>query len=224
MRSVELLAKMLVLPGAGTRELIIPRRGRLHPLACSGKVSQRANRVGSGTNPFWDKIVVQSQSRVTSGKAGPQGAMRPGAWAWGICWLMFASTVLNYMDRQAIALVGPQIKERFVLDNAGFGWVLAAFQLTYAFFQWPAGYVVDRWDVRRTYAGAVLWWSLAGIATAFAPTLGILMVFRALLGMGESFNWPCACGSPRECCHRLTAAWATASSTRERPSAPCSPL
>jgi MFS transporter, ACS family, hexuronate transporter len=46
--------------------------------------------------------------------------------------------------------------------------------------------------VRRTYAGAVLWWSLAGIATAFAPTLGILMVFRGLLGMGESFNWPCA--------------------------------
>jgi ACS family hexuronate transporter-like MFS transporter len=105
---------------------------------------------------------------------------------------MFASTVLNYMDRQAIALVGPQIKARFVLDNVGFGWVLAAFQLTYAFFQWPAGYLADRWDVRRTYAGAVLWWSVAGIATAFAPTLGILMIFRSLLGAGESFNWPCA--------------------------------
>lgn len=117
---------------------------------------------------------------------------RPGAWAWGICWLMFASTVLNYMDRQAMALVGPEVKARFGLDNVGFGWVLAAFQLSYAFFQWPAGYVVDRWDVRRTYAGAVFWWSLAGIATAFAPTLGILMVFRGLLGVGESFNWPCA--------------------------------
>jgi ACS family hexuronate transporter-like MFS transporter len=113
-------------------------------------------------------------------------------WAWGLCWLMFASTVLNYMDRQAIALVGPQVKGQFGLDNVGFGWVLAAFQLTYAFFQWPAGYLVDRWDVRRTYAGAVLWWSLAGVVTAFAPTLGILMLFRGLLGMGESFNWPCA--------------------------------
>jgi len=119
-------------------------------------------------------------------------AVRNRSWAWGICWLMFACTVLNYMDRQAIALVGPQIKERFGLDNLGFGWVLASFQLSYAFFQWPAGYLVDRWNVRKTYAGAVLWWSLAGIATAFAPTLGVLMVFRALLGMGESFNWPCA--------------------------------
>jgi ACS family hexuronate transporter-like MFS transporter len=105
---------------------------------------------------------------------------------------MCASTVLNYMDRQAIALVGPQLKALFALDNQGYGWVLASFQLTYAFFQWPAGYLVDRWNVRRTYAGAVLWWSLAGIATAFAPTLAILMTFRALLGVGESFNWPCA--------------------------------
>ena len=64
--------------------------------------------------------------------------------------------------------------------------------MTYALFQVPAGYLVDRWDVRRVYAGAVAWWSLAAAALAFSPTLGILMVFRALLGVGESFNWPCA--------------------------------
>lgn len=126
------------------------------------------------------------------GESGGAAGMRPGAWAWGLCWLMFACTVLNYMDRQAISLVGPEIKRQFGLDNLGFGWVLLAFQLTYAFFQWPAGYLADRWSVRGIYAGAVLWWSLAGIATAFAPTLGVLMALRALLGVGESFNWPCA--------------------------------
>jgi MFS transporter, ACS family, hexuronate transporter len=134
--------------------------------------------------------VVAIGPQVREHDVGPD--KRPHAWAWGLCWLMFASTVLNYMDRQAIALVGPQVKAQFGLDNLGFGWVLAAFQLSYAFFQWPAGYLADRWDVRRTYAGAVLGWSLAGIATAFAPTLGVLMVFRGLLGAGESFNWPCA--------------------------------
>jgi len=117
---------------------------------------------------------------------------RPGAWAWGICWLMFASTVLNYMDRQAIALVGPQIRGEYRLSFEQFGWVLAAFSLTYALFQVPAGYLVDRLDVRWTYAGAVGWWSLAGMAAAFSPSLGALMVLRALLGVGESFNWPCA--------------------------------
>jgi ACS family hexuronate transporter-like MFS transporter len=114
------------------------------------------------------------------------------AWAWGICWLMFASTVLNYMDRQTVALVGPQIKSEFRLSSTDFGWVLLAFQLSYALFQVPAGYLVDRWNVRWAYAGAVAWWSLAGMLAAFAPSLAVLMALRALLGLGESFNWPCA--------------------------------
>ena len=135
---------------------------------------------------------ARNAGRTGGEDLGASATTGPGLWAWGLCWLMFASTVLNYMDRQAIALVGPQIKAQFALDNQGYGWVIAAFQLTYAFFQCPAGYLVDRWNVRRTYAGAVLWWSLAGIATAFVPTLGLLMTARALLGMGESFNWPCA--------------------------------
>ena len=67
-----------------------------------------------------------------------------------------------------------------------------AFYVTYALFQVPAGYLVDRWDLRRTYAAAVVWWSLAAVATAIAPSLGLLIACRALLGVGESFNWPTA--------------------------------
>jgi MFS transporter, ACS family, hexuronate transporter len=117
---------------------------------------------------------------------------RAPSWAWGICWLMFAGTVLNYMDRQAISMLSGPIKQEFGLDNLGFGWVMAVFSMTYAVFQVPAGFLADRWDVRKTYAGAVAWWSLAGMATAFSPTLGVLFAMRAMLGVGESFNWPCA--------------------------------
>lgn len=117
---------------------------------------------------------------------------RADAWAWGVCWLMFASTVLNYMDRQKMSLVSEPIMKEFHLDEVGFGWLISAFLLTYAVCQLPAGYLVDRWDVRKTYAGAVAWWSLAGVAAAFSPTLGALIGFRILLGVGESFNWPCA--------------------------------
>lgn len=105
---------------------------------------------------------------------------------------MFAATVLNYMDRQTIALVKPLVLSEFAITNETFGWVIAAFQITYALSQLPAGYLTDRWDLRRTYAGAVAWWSLAGLAAGFAPSLGVLMACRALLGVGESFNWPCA--------------------------------
>src|SRR5947209_4505151 len=134
--------------------------------------------------------------------AGPQDAFdtssaRPGAWAWWLCWLMFAVTVLNYMDRQALAIVGPKIKAEFKLSETDFGWVLAAFSMSYAFFQVPAGYLVDRSNLRWVYAGAVTWWSLAAIAATFSPTLGVLMALRAVLGLGEAFNWPCALRATR---------------------------
>jgi ACS family hexuronate transporter-like MFS transporter len=137
--------------------------------------------------------VAQLESRIdVADDDVPASSRQTSGWAWGICWLMFASTVLNYMDRQALSLVNPQIKEEFGLTEADFGWVLAAFIMTYALVQVPAGYLVDRWNVRWVYGGAVVWWSVAGMATAFSPTLGVFMMFRGVLGIGESFNWPCA--------------------------------
>lgn len=106
---------------------------------------------------------------------------------------MFAATVLTYMDRQTVSLLREPIEKAFNIRSEGdFGWILAAFYLTYALLQVPAGFLVDRWDLRWTYAGAVAWWSVAAAASAIAPYLGVLIVFRALLGVGESFNWPTA--------------------------------
>ena len=135
--------------------------------------------------------------------------------AWGVCWLMFAATVLTYMDRQTVALLGEPIKAEFGIKvDADFGWVLSAFYVTYALFQVIAGYLVDRWDLRRTYALAVAWWSLAAAATAIAPSLGTLIACRALLGVGESFNWPVALRVTARVLPPAIGAWATGSSTR----------
>ena len=122
----------------------------------------------------------------------PNDVRRASQWAWGLCWLMFASTVLNYMDRQSLALVGPQLRREFGIDFETFGWVLSAFSLTYALFQVPAGFLADALPTWRVYAGAVALWSFAAMAAAFSPVLGALIALRALLGVGESFNWPCA--------------------------------
>ncbi|MFM1803071.1 MAG: hypothetical protein RJA81_2423, partial [Planctomycetota bacterium] len=113
-------------------------------------------------------------------------------WPWVICWLMFAATALNYMDRQSLALVEKPIRDEFALDNEQFGWIGAAFYITYALAQIPAGFLADRLNVRKLYMFAVFWWSLAAIASAFSPTLTVLVLMRILLGIGESFNWPCA--------------------------------
>lgn len=105
---------------------------------------------------------------------------------------MFGATALNYMDRQSMALVEKPIREEFRLDNEEFGWIGAAFYITYALAQIPAGMLADRFNVRKLYMVAVGWWSLAAMASAFSPTLGVLIAMRILLGLGESFNWPCA--------------------------------
>jgi MFS transporter, ACS family, hexuronate transporter len=139
-------------------------------------------------------LTVDQPNKGTETVRGEETSIpRANRWAWGLCWLMFASTVLNYMDRQTIAQVSGQIRESFgIVGYEDFGWVLSSFIMTYALFQVPAGYLVDRWDLRWSYAAAVTWWSLAAVATALVPSLGWLIVCRALLGVGESFNWPCA--------------------------------
>ncbi len=143
--------------------------------------------------PPSDRSPPLAEEPGISGAVLPGAQSRATAWAWVLCWLMFASTVLNYMDRQTITLLERQISEYFSIPSfAEFGWILAAFSMTYALFQVPAGYLVDRADLRWTFAAAVAWWSLAAVATAIVPTLGWLFVCRALLGVGESFNWPCA--------------------------------
>jgi ACS family hexuronate transporter-like MFS transporter len=167
--------------------------GNLGPFTdARGRASRQHDRDGVGVDLAHTDLSGDDRSRPGPGSPTAESPARATRWAWGVCWLMFASTVLNYMDRQKMSLVSEPIMKEFHLDEVGFGWLISAFLLTYAVCQLPAGYLVDRWDVRKTYAGAVAWWSFAGVAAAFSPTLGVLIAFRIMLGMGESFNWPCA--------------------------------
>jgi ACS family hexuronate transporter-like MFS transporter len=131
-------------------------------------------------------------ARETIADEVPRSAKAGPAWGWGLCWLLFASTTLSYMDRQAVSVVGERLTAEFGGSVGSLGWIIAAFGIPYALFQIPAGFLADRGDVRRTYAAAVVAWSMAAMAVAWSPTLGALMAFRAMLGVGESFNWPCA--------------------------------
>jgi len=136
--------------------------------------------------------LTAQDDRTPTEKPWLEMTLRATPWAWGLCWLMFASTVLNYMNRLTVPLLKGQISQTFgIADDVQFGWVLAAFYMTYALFQLPAGFLIDRLDLRWSYAGAVIWWSTAAIATTIVPTLGLGIACRALLGVGESFNWPC---------------------------------
>lgn len=120
------------------------------------------------------------------------GGRTGGMWKWFICGILFLATVLNYLDRQTMAICAPKITAEFHLSNEQFGWLLSAFRWTYALVQSPAGYIADRFPVRLVYALAVGLWSAAGAAAAFVIGPRALAWTRGLLGVGEAFNWPCA--------------------------------
>jgi MFS transporter, ACS family, hexuronate transporter len=106
--------------------------------------------------------------------------------------VLFLATVLTYLDRQTVSLCGPMLSAELHLNNEEFGRLLASFRWAYALVHVPAGFLVDRIPVRAIYAFAVGLWLLAGAGAAFTTTVRQLMATRAVLGVGEAFNWPCA--------------------------------
>jgi ACS family hexuronate transporter-like MFS transporter len=117
---------------------------------------------------------------------------RRPAWKWWICGLLLLATMLNYMDRLTLNLTGKQIIGEFRLNETHYAQLESAFALAFALGAIVFGWLADRWPVRWLYPAAVVGWSLAGFCTGLAETFTYLLVCRALLGLFEAGNWPCA--------------------------------
>jgi len=117
---------------------------------------------------------------------------KSNAWKWWMAGVLFLATVLTYLDRQTLSLCGPMICKEFNLSNEQYGELVAAFRWAYAFTHIPAGWIADHLPIRLFYVLAVGAWSAAGAAAAFVFRFRSLQATRALLGVGEGFNWPCA--------------------------------
>ena len=139
-----------------------------------------------------DQSLMDPNAPNASLLVGPPAKIE--GWRWWIIWLLFFATVVNYMDRQTLTSASFYIIEEFHLTNEQYGEVEAWFGLSYAIFIIVAGFLADRMSLRWLYAGALLLWSAAGFATGLAKDLITLKVCRCVLGIGESFNWPCAVG------------------------------
>ena len=109
---------------------------------------------------------------------------------WWIVILLFASTTINYIDRQTLSVLAPYLKTEFSWNNSDFALVVIAFRCGYTIFQFVAGRMLDRLGTRNGLSLAVLWYSLVAMATASAVGLRSFALFRFLLGSGEGGNWP----------------------------------
>ena len=129
---------------------------------------------------------------------------------WYIGGLLFLSTVINYIDRQTLSVLAPYLKTEYQWSNSDFAWVLIAFRVAYALGQTVAGRVVDRLGTRRGLSLAVIWYSIAAMATSLAGGLRSFAAFRFALGLGEAANWPGATKAVSEWFPRRESGWAVA--------------
>jgi MFS family permease len=109
---------------------------------------------------------------------------------WLIVALLFIASMINYLDRATLSLALPLISKDLALGPASKGLLLSAFFWSYALMQVPIGWCADRVNLRWLYAGTFALWSLAQGLTGLAGSLGVLIFFRVLLGIGESIYLP----------------------------------
>ena len=129
---------------------------------------------------------------------------------WWIGGLLFASTVVNYIDRQTLSVLAPYLKQEFTWTNSDFAWIVIAFRVAYAVMQTVAGRLLDWLGTRRGLMFTVTWYSIAAMLTSTASGLRSFAVFRFLLGSGEAANWPGATKAVSEWFPKSERGWAVA--------------
>jgi ACS family hexuronate transporter-like MFS transporter len=129
---------------------------------------------------------------------------------WWIGGLLFASTVINYIDRQTLSLVAPYLKLQYHWTNSDYANIAIAFRVAYSIGQSGFGRFMDRIGTRRGLTLTVFWYSTVSILTSLAKGLYSFATFRFLLGAGESANWPAATKAVAEWFPKRERALATA--------------
>src|SRR2546426_5669156 len=129
---------------------------------------------------------------------------------WWIGGLLFASTVINYIDRQTLSVLAPYLKRDFHWNNQDYALIVISFRVAYAIGQTLSGRLIDRLGTRRGLSIAVLWYSVAAMVTSLATGLRSFAGFRFLLGAGESANWPAATKAVAEWFPHRERGWAVA--------------
>jgi len=113
-----------------------------------------------------------------------------GRYRWVICGLLFAATAINYVDRQMIGVLKPTISKDLGWSETTYADVIFWFQAAYALGYLSFGKIVDVVGARIGYSIAFLIWTAGHILCGFVNSAFQFSLARALLGVGESGNFP----------------------------------
>ncbi len=106
--------------------------------------------------------------------------------------LLFFGTIINYIDRQVLALLKPTISAEYGWGDTEFAHFASASQLAAAAALLFVGWIIDQFGVKLAYGAAVALWSVAGMAHAVAATVSQFVTARVALVAFEAVNTPAA--------------------------------
>ena len=133
-----------------------------------------------------------------------------GRLRWQIGALLFASTVINFIDRETLSVLAPILQTEYQWTNTDFATILIAFRIGYTIMQAVSGRLLDRFGTRRGLSVSVAFYSIVASLTAAAQGLTSFRIFRLLLGAGEAANWPGATKAVAEWFPAKERGWAVA--------------
>jgi len=117
---------------------------------------------------------------------------------WWIIGLVCLATIINYIDRSALAIMWPDISKDLGMDKNDYALILNVFLVAYAIGQSLSGKMFDKIGTRAGFVVSISIWGLATAVHALARGVMSFSIFRVLLGLGEAGNWPGAVKSNAE--------------------------
>lgn len=124
--------------------------------------------------------------------------------------MLFASTAINYIDRQSLSLLAPYLKIDFRWTNSDYAMIVIAFRIAYSLGQSVFGRLTDRIGTRNGLSLTVAFYSAVSALTSLASGFLSFITLRFFLGMAESGNWPAATKAVSEWFPKRERALATA--------------
>jgi MFS transporter, ACS family, hexuronate transporter len=149
---------------------------------------------------------MEALKTPSPGTAAPAGV---GSVRWTICALLFLATTINYIDRQVIGILKPDLQKDIGWSEIEYSNVIIAFTLAYAVSQMVMGRVIDWMGTRRGFTVSVVWWSIAAMAHALAHGVFGFGAARFALGLGEGGNFPASIKTVAEWFPKRERAFAT---------------
>ncbi|MBY8829443.1 MFS transporter [Hephaestia mangrovi] len=113
-----------------------------------------------------------------------------GRLRWAIIALIGLATVINYIDRNALAVMWPAVSKDIGASKADYALLVTLFMLAYAAGQSLFGRIIDVIGTRLGFVVSILIWSLSIAAHALVRSLGLISLLRITLGVSEAGNWP----------------------------------